>query len=134
VPRLLTASYSLPQKQYATQPAVDEFNHELFRRLQRLPGVKSVGLTSFLPASGGSSNTAFIAGGYVAPKGAGMNLATQVTVEGHYLQTIGVPLLSGRFFTPADTADTQLVAIVNHKLAEHCWARSASACAWGRKK
>ena len=50
-----------------------------------------------------------------------MNLATLVTVEGDYLQTIGVPLLSGRFFTPADTADTQLVAIVNHKLAEHCW-------------
>jgi cell division protein FtsX len=50
-----------------------------------------------------------------------MNLATQVTVDGDYLQAIGVPLLSGRYFTPADTADTQLVAIVNHKLAEHCW-------------
>jgi predicted permease len=50
-----------------------------------------------------------------------MNLATQVAVEGDYLQSIGVPLLSGRYFTPADTADTELVAIVNHKLAEHCW-------------
>src|SRR5947208_3567776 len=118
---VLATSYSLPQKQYTRQAAVDEFNHELIRRLQQLPGVKSVGLTSFLPASGGNSNTAFIAEGYVAPKGGGMNLAMQVTVEGDYLQTIGVPLLSGRFFTPADTADTQLVAIVNHKLAEHCW-------------
>jgi len=44
-----------------------------------------------------------------------------VTVEGDYLQAIGVPLLSGRYFNPADTADTQLVAIVNHKLAERCW-------------
>ena len=118
---VLTASYSLPQKQYATQPAVDEFNHELIRRLRQLPGVKFAGLTSFLPASGGDSNTVFDAEGYVAPKSAGMNLATQVTVEGDYLQAIGVPLLSGRYFTPADTADTQLVAIVNHKLAEHCW-------------
>jgi len=118
---VLTASYSLPQKQYATQPAVDEFNHELIRRLRQLPGVKFAGLTSFLPASGGNSNALFDAEGYVAPKSAGMNLATQVTVEGDYLQAIGVPLLSGRYFTPADTADTQLVAIVNHKLAEHCW-------------
>jgi len=118
---VLTASYSLPRKQYATQASVDEFNHELIRHLEQLPGVRSAGLTSFLPASGGNSNTSFIAEGYVAPKGAGMNLATLVTVEGDYLQTIGVPLLSGRFFTPADTADTQLVAIVNHKLAEHCW-------------
>jgi len=118
---LLTASYSLPQRQYTTQAAVDEFNHELIRRLQQFPGVKFAGLTSFLPASGGNSNSSFIAEGYIAPKGAGMNLATMVTVEGDYMQAIGVPLLSGRFFTPADTADTQLVAIVNHKLAEHCW-------------
>jgi predicted permease len=118
---VLTASYSLPQKQYATQAAVDEFNHELIRRLRQLPGVKFAGLTSFLPASGGNSNTVFDAEGYVAPKSAGMNLATQVAVEGDYLQSIGVPLLSGRYFTPADTADTELVAIVNHKLAEHCW-------------
>jgi putative ABC transport system permease protein len=118
---VLTASYSLPQRQYATQAAVDEFNHELIRRLRQLPGVKFAGLTSFLPASGGNSNTVFDAEGYVAPKSAGMNLATQVTVEGDYLQAIGVSLLSGRYFTPADTADTQLVAIVNHKLAEHCW-------------
>jgi predicted permease len=118
---VLTASYSLPQKQYSTQPAVDEFNHELIGRLQHLPGVKFVGLTSFLPASGGDSNTVIDAEGYGAPRGAGMNLATQVTVEGDYLQAIGVPLLSGRYFSPADSADTELVAIVNHKLAEHCW-------------
>jgi putative ABC transport system permease protein len=118
---VLTASYSLPQKQYSTQPAVDAFNHELIRRLRQLPSVKFAGLTSFLPASGGDSNTVIDAEGYVAPRGAGMNLATQVTVEGDYLQAIGVPLLSGRYFTPADTADTQLVAIVNRKLAEHCW-------------
>jgi len=118
---VLTASYSLPQKQYATQPAVDEFNHELIRRLRQLPGVKFAGLTSFLPASGGNSNTVIDVEGYVAPKNAGMNLATQVTVEGDYLRAIGVPLLSGRYFTPADTADTQLVAIINHTLAEHCW-------------
>jgi predicted permease len=118
---VLTASYSLPQKQYATQPAVDEFNHELIRRLRELPGVKLVGLTSFLPASGGNSNTTIDAEGCVAAQSGGMNLATQVSVEGDYLRAIGVPLLSGRYFTPADTADTQLVAIVNHKLAEHCW-------------
>ena len=118
---VLTASYSLPQKQYATQPAVDEFNHELIRRLRQLPAVKFAGLTSFLPASGGNSSTAIDAEGCVAPKSGDMNLATQVQVEGDYLQSIGVPLLSGRYFTEADTADTQLVAIVNHKLAERCW-------------
>jgi putative ABC transport system permease protein len=118
---VLVASYSLPQKQYATQPSVDSFNHELLLRLAQLPGVKNVGLTSFLPASGSNSNSSFIVDGYVPPKGAGLNLATPILVEGDYLQAMGVPLLAGRFFTPSDTADTQLVAIVNHKLAEHFW-------------
>lgn len=122
---VLVANYSLPQKQYSTQPKVDEFNHELLRRLQQLPGVKSAGLTSFLPATGGNSNSSFVAEGYVAPKGAGMNLATWVTTEGDYLQSMGVRLVSGRFFTPADTADTQLVAIVNRKLSEHYWPGSS---------
>jgi len=43
-PCSLRLPYSLPQKQYASQPAVDEFNDELIRRLQAyFPPVKSVG-------------------------------------------------------------------------------------------
>ncbi|HYL72821.1 MAG TPA: ABC transporter permease [Bryobacteraceae bacterium] len=118
---VLVAFYSLPQKQYATQTAVDGFNRELVRRLQELPGVKHAALTTFLPSTGGNSNSTFVAEGYTPPKDANMNLATPIQVEGDFLQTMGVPLLSGRFFTPADNADSQLVLIVNHKLAEHYW-------------
>jgi predicted permease len=118
---ILTASYSLPQKQYETQAAVDEFNEELIRHLRQLPGVESVGLTSYLPASSGIGYSDMVAEGYVPPEGAGMNLAALTTVKGDYLQAMGIRLLGGRFFTDADTANTQLVAIVNHKLAERCW-------------
>jgi predicted permease len=118
---VLTASYSLPQKQYLSQASVDEFNDELIRRIQQLPGVKSVGLTSFLPASGNNSNSTFIAEGYVPPKGANMNLATPIQLQGDYLQAMGIALQGGRFFTPEDKANTQLLVIVNHKLADHYW-------------
>jgi putative ABC transport system permease protein len=118
---ILAASYSLPRQQYATQPAVTGFNDELMRRLQQLPGVKSAGLTSFLPASGNNSNSTFVAEGYVPPQGANMNLATPATIQGDYFQAMGIRLLAGRFFTPADSADSQLVGIVNRKLAEHYW-------------
>jgi predicted permease len=118
---VLSASYSLPEKQYATQPAIDGFNHELIRRVQQLPGAKFAGFTDFLPANGRNSSSAFVVEGYVPPPGADMNLATFVFVEGDYLQVMGVPLLAGRFFTQADTADSQLVAIINHKLAQHYW-------------
>ena len=117
----LSASYGLPQKQYATQVAVNEFNKELVRRLQQLPGVKSVGLTTFLPASGNNSNSVFVAEGYVAPKDADMDLATSIQVEGDYFRAMGIPLLHGRFFTPDDKEGAQLVIIVNRKLAEQSW-------------
>jgi predicted permease len=118
---VLAASYSLPQKQYPTQAATDAFNTELIRRLQALPGVKSAGVSSFLPASGNGGMTTFVAEGYVLPEGANMNLATPVTVQGDYLQALGIPLLGGRFFTQADAPNKQLVAIVNRKFAEHYW-------------
>ena len=116
-----TAAYSLPQKQYPTQPSVNAFNNELLRRLRELPGAQSAGLTSFLPASNSNNNQTFVAEGYLAPKGASMNLATVAQVIGDYLPAMGIPLLHGRFFTDADKAGAQLVVIVNRKLAQHYW-------------
>jgi predicted permease len=118
---VLTANYSLPRQQYPNQASADIFNDELVRRLQQLPGVKSAGITSFLPAAGNNSNSTFIVDGYAPPKGANLNLATPMLIDGDYLQSMEIPLLAGRFFTPNDTADTQLVAIVNHKFAQHYW-------------
>jgi predicted permease len=117
----LAASYGLPRKQYATQAAVNEFNQELVRRLRELPGVKSVGLTSFLPASGNNGNSAFVADGYLPPKDGALDLATPVEIEGDYIRAMGIPLLRGRLFTQADKAAAQIVVIVNHKLAEQSW-------------
>jgi len=117
----LVASYSLPQKQYATQTAVDAFNHEFERRLQALPGVTSAGITSFLPASGYNTNSAFVAEGYVPAKADDLDLATTIQVEGDYFQALGVPLLRGRFFTPDDKPGVQAVVIVGHQLAQRSW-------------
>jgi putative ABC transport system permease protein len=116
-----SAGYSLPQRQYPTQPAVDSFNNELLRRLRQLPGVQVVGLTSFLPASGNNNNQTFVVDGYVPPKGANMNLATVSQVIGDYFRAMGIPLLRGRYFTDADKSGAQLVLIVNRKLAQHYW-------------
>ncbi|MGA2344955.1 MAG: ABC transporter permease [Candidatus Sulfotelmatobacter sp.] len=118
---VLTATYSLPRQQYPTQSSVDQFNEELLRRLRQLPGVNSVGLTSFLPAAGSQGNSTFIAEGYVPPKDANLNLATPIQIQGDYMQAMGTPLLAGRLLTPADNENSQLVAVVNHKFAEHFW-------------
>jgi len=118
---VLTAYYSLPQKQYSTQAAVNEFNNEWVRRVRQLPGVKSVGLSSFLPGTGSGFHSSFAVEGYVPPRGVAQPFATWVTVHGDFLQTMGIRLLAGRFLTNADTADSQLVVVVNQKLAQHYW-------------
>lgn len=118
---IATAAYSLPQKQYATQPSVDTFNKELLLRLRQAPGVQAVGFTTFLPASGNNNNQAFVAEGYVPKKGENMSLATVASVMGDYFSAMKIPLLRGRFLTEADTADSQLAVVVNRKLAQKYW-------------
>jgi predicted permease len=118
---LLTANYSLPQEEYATQAAIDTFNSTLLRRLEHLPGIEAVGITSYLPASGMVRNSGFVADDYVPPKGAGLEVAWPSQVMGDYFRAAGIPLLQGREFTPADGAKAPLVCIVNHMLAEHFW-------------
>ncbi|MDE3149962.1 MAG: ABC transporter permease, partial [Acidobacteriota bacterium] len=118
---MLTAVYGLPQQQYSTQPSIDAFNNALLDKLRQLPGVEAVGLTSMLPASGNNSNSAFLAEGYVPPKGAGLNLAWPSQIMGSYFRAAGIPLLRGRAFTDADNVKAPLVIIVNHALAQHFW-------------
>jgi predicted permease len=118
---MLTASYGLPHQEYATQAAAEAFNSELLRRLQQLPGVEAVGLTSALPAAGQNDNESFFPEGYVPPKGAGLLSGWPSQVVGSYFRAAGIPILRGRAFTEADTANSPLVIIVNRKLAERYW-------------
>jgi putative ABC transport system permease protein len=118
---VLVAAYSLPRAQYPNPAASDAFNQEIIRRFEQVPGVKFVGLTSSLPASGSGGTSAFVVEGYAPPKGANLNLVSLVTVKSDYMKAMSIPLLTGRFFTDVDNANSQLVVIVNHKLAEHYW-------------
>lgn len=118
---LLTASYALPQKQYSTQASIDNFNSTLLERLEQLPGVEAVGVTSILPAAGNNSSSAIFAEDYIPPKGGSLDLSWPSSVLGDYFRAAGIPLLRGREFTPADTPKSPLVCVVSRTLADHFW-------------
>jgi predicted permease len=118
---MLTARYNLPRQQYGTQAAIDLFNLLLLNKLQTLPGVRAVGVTSLLPVGGQDVRATFTPEGYIPPQGSGLNLAWAAQVMGDYFRAAGIPLLRGRVFTPDDDAHAPLVAIVNHTLAQHYW-------------
>jgi predicted permease len=117
----LAALYVLPHQQYRTQSTIDEFTKTLLNDLGQLPGVDAVGITSFLPAGGNNWAIAFTIEGYVPPKGAGLNMAAMSLVESDPFEALGIRLLRGRVFTESDNAGSQLVAIVNRKMAERYW-------------
>jgi len=117
----LTASYGLPGKIYGTQVAIDGFNSEVLRRLRQLPGVDAVGITSLLPASGEKDNSGFVVEGGMPANSSTLFGAWPSQVLGDYFQAMGIPLVRGRFFHEDDTTTSQLVAIVNRKLAEQFW-------------
>src|SRR5579862_1186660 len=116
-----TAQFGLPQEQYSKQPQVDTFDREVLDRLRQLPGVTAVGLSTVVPAGSNNNNQTFVVEGYTPPKGADLNLATVSHVKGDSFKAMGIPLLSGRYFTPDDRGGKQLVVIVNHKMAQHFW-------------
>jgi predicted permease len=89
---MLTANYNLPQEQYSRQAAIDIFNSTLLRRLERLPGIEAVGITSYLPASGMVRNSTFVADGYVPLKGTEVDIAWPSQVMGDYFRAAGIPL------------------------------------------
>ena len=116
----LVAKYDMPQKQYSTQAAVDSFNLELLRRLNALPGVQKVGITTNLPDSGANNSGGFVAEGHDLPKGQ-LELASQIQVQGLYFQAMGIPLLRGRYLSADDLPGKQLAVVVNKKFADTSW-------------
>ena len=117
----LAGLYVLPHQQYQTQSTIDQFTKTLLDDLRHLPGTEAVGMTSFLPAAGNNWGIAFTIEGYIPPKGAGLNMATMSLVESNPFEALGIRVLRGRVFTESDNADSQLVAIVNRKMAERYW-------------
>ncbi|HEV2864468.1 MAG TPA: ABC transporter permease [Pyrinomonadaceae bacterium] len=94
-----------------------EFTRKLVEQVRALPGVRSASLTDLFPLSlNYSTNTVYVEGG-PALRGANVPQAMVSSVEHHYFEAAGVPLVSGRAFDEHDTKDATRVVVVNEALA-----------------
>jgi len=92
---------------------------ELLRRLTEVPGVRSASLSHKAPISneqGSTWDTFAVDGGVPPPPSPAVRNYLNAISPG-YFATIGMPIVAGRDFTPADRDGTPRVVIVNQSLA-----------------
>ncbi len=107
---LSLSAYSKPEQRF-------EFFDRLVERAKSLPGVRSAGAASFLPVSGGGGLLHFNINGR-PPKSPHDYTATGYrTITPNYFETLGMPLVQGRFFTAADTEKAPAVVVINAAMA-----------------
>ena len=91
---------------------------DLYARLREavsaLPGVESVSFGS-LPLQSYNEVPAQL------PDGDKKTSVTTNTADKDYFTTIGMPILSGRTFSSADTKDSPAVVVINRTMAESLW-------------
>ncbi len=112
---VLTFRVGLPTAQFPDPKVAKRFFENLIPALDAIPGVESAGATNRLPTSGGGVY-AFNLEGEPRPKSIqDFRTASIVTIAPGYLQTLQIPLLRGRDFSPNDKEGQPLVALVDQR-------------------
>lgn len=119
--RVMTASISLSQAQYATPEQARKFHLVGLEKLRTIPGAVATGLSSDLPLNSRSKRI-FSVDGYAEAPGAPLHLDAHSNVAGDYFQAMGIPLLRGRYFTPADEQGSNRVIIISQAIADEFFA------------
>jgi len=108
--RVLVALHNPPTSY--TLPRLNALYRQIEENLDRLPGVRGAGLALYNPLTDNWGEMIMVAG-HPVPSMEEDADASWDRVSSNYLQDLGVPVLSGRAFTPADNETTAPVAIVN---------------------
>jgi putative ABC transport system permease protein len=102
---------TLPDTRYGSSPARIAFYNSLIERLRSIPGIQSAGLVLYLPFNGGTDSSPFeLPGRPTQPNEPPRHANTEV-IAGDYFRAMGIPLLRGRTFTPADAHGEEGVII-----------------------
>jgi predicted permease len=117
--KLVGLEVFLPPSQYPGDHPERRINFvkNVIKRIQQLPGVRSVAATNFLPLAGFSGATDFLVQGQVLRTGEPKPKADNQLITPEYFSTIGTSLLRGRDLNELDGPDAEKVAIVNRTFA-----------------
>jgi putative ABC transport system permease protein len=112
---VVTSSVLLPFARYGTASRLNFFD-ALVREANTIPGVRDVGLTSWVPLSGDSRDLAI----EVEANPSQVNHAV-ATVDASYFRVLRIALVRGRTFSAHDAARPSNEVIVTRAFAERYW-------------
>ena len=120
---VMTATLSLSNKY--TDPQISQFWKQFLERVQAIPGVKAAGISMSLPPNLLEITNPFTveAQGYDAHRK--LQLADEMSVSPDYFRALGIPLIKGRFFSPADRVEGKndpMIVIINETMAKQYFA------------
>ena len=119
---LVTFSMTLPQVNYARPSARAQWYQGLLGKLRAIPGVQAATAMSGLPpARPLNANDTDIDNYTAPPNGPFKNVDYYQNVMSDYFETMGIPIVQGRSFQPADAASSGMVAVVNETLVKTFW-------------
>ena len=129
--RMLVASFDLAQLRFSSEES-NAFYAALLDRVSKLPGVEAAGLSGrdlLWSSASGFGNQLFLSGrdllwtsdaeqlGLTLVSPDGRRVTTAGAAGGDFFRALGLDLLQGRDFAPADRRDIPEVAIVTERLA-----------------
>ncbi len=117
---ILTLNMQLPFAKYPKRETWTAFYQQVTDRLERLPGVKAVGLTSVLPLSNNFDGRSLAVEDYPKPRGEELSVDLYVTSPG-YLKAMAIQLVSGRLINEQDSENKPPVALINQTMARELW-------------
>ena len=116
---VLIASYDLFPAGYSDANGA-EFDRQLVAKLEVLPGIQSMALSSRVPLGFGGGSTSVKPEGYVPQANESMETPDAI-ITPNYFQTLQIPIVKGRDFTLQDTMKSQRVVIVSETFVDRYW-------------
>jgi putative ABC transport system permease protein len=115
---VLSLRVSLPTAKYPKPQQWLNFWQELYDRTRALPGVQVVGSANGIPFSGWNVQAEMTVEGKPSAKLGEDFVAHYQQVSPDFFRTIGVPIVRGRYFTPADRDSGVSVGVVNEQFVK----------------
>lgn len=118
---VLTMTVALPSGKYNEPNRRINFHEQLRQRINSLPGVAGASAVNILPLIGGNTTRFIVDGDPVPPPGQEIEANFRVTGS-DYFQTLGIPLINGRFFDERDKPDSTGVVLISKTVADRVFA------------